>query len=1044
MKNHSLFKLTKHSIALMLLSTFLASPLGIRAETSLLGKSRPAGHVNDVAGIIDEATARRMESILINLQERTGIDFVVVTVKTVGAKDLYDCSVDLAHDWNVGSSTSRQMSLLLLLASDSGKFFTQASPLAQELVPGLIGHMGRQMRPEFQASNYGRGLLTGIETFVNTLGARLNFSFTDLDRQPSQSALAKSAPTVETAPFKPVDSRPAQVSDFQAEAKPGHVRQTQERNLSPANTVARNELHVKRALSESEATRPTVVARSAPGGNPIAVPSAKALPIQIPRIKTGPVIDGRLDDGIWKQAVILKDFYQVQPGDNIAASQPTEVLLGYDEKFLYIAFHAYDDPNKVRATITGRDHIDDDDRVGVVLDTFNDQRKAYQLFFNPLGVQADAVLTEGEGADSSVDLVMESKGAITADGYVVEVAIPFKSLRYEAGEGKAWGVHFQRRIKHLNDEVDSWMPISRDRSSYLSQGGHLTGIENISQARTLEVIPTLTVSERGRRTLAEVSNPAQPDATRFVNQPLSFQPGLTMKFGIRPNVTAALTINPDFADIEADRTVITANQRFPIFFEEKRPFFLEGIEVFRTPLQAVHTRAIVDPDLAAKLTGKVGRNTFGLLIASDAAPGNFSNDERNNPINNAKIARFIDKNAYVGVLRLQRDLGRESSLGMLATSYNFIEKHNQLGGLDGRFRLDPQSVISFQVLGTTSRRSFYDPDLDKSVYRTGNGLGYSVSYEKSQRHFYFGLNGRGRTSDYRADLGFTRRTNTNSENVYLSYSSEPKPDAKLISWSVSNSLEANFDWQGRSQSWDNYSELQLNFPYQTYFNVSFDRGYERLFENEFGASRGPTRDGAFFGNDPERAAYQKQISFSGGTTPGKKYSAYAFFGWNWGAFDYDFGAEPRFPRVSPAALSDPDAALDPGPGNSSDASLYFTFQPTPAWRTSVSYNRRKLVRRDTGRVAFSDQIYSLNSDYRFTRFLFARVRVDYDWLSSNVLGQVLVGWTPKPGTAVYAGYNDYLNYNGINPLTNRFEPGLRRNERVFFLKMSYLLRKSLD
>jgi uncharacterized protein DUF5916 len=613
-------------------------------------------------------------------------------------------------------------------------------------------------------------------------------------------------------------------------------------------------------------------------------------------------------------------------------------------------------------------------------------------------------------------------------------------LRYEAGEGKIWGAHFQRRIKRLNDEVSSWMPLSRDRSSYLSQEGHLTGLVGISQARTLEIIPTLTILERGKR----VSDPVLPDATRLVNQPLSFQPGVTLKFGIRPNIIAALTINPDFADIEADRTVITANQRFPIFFEEKRPFFLEGIEVFRTPLQAVHTRAIVDPDVAAKLTGKVGRNTFGFLLASDGAPGNFSQEERSNQATTGKISRFLEKNAYIAVLRLKRDLGHESSLGMIATSYNFIEKHNQLAGIDGRFRLDPQTVLGFQVLGTTSRRFFYDPDLDKNAYRTGNGFAYSWNYEKSKRHFYFALNGQGRTRDYRADVGFTRRTDTNSENLYVSYSSEPKPEAKLISWRVSNALDANFDWQGRSQSWDDYSEIQLNFRRQTYLNVTFDRGYERLFESEFGARRTPTRSGAFFGNDPERSTYKKGISVSGGTTPGKKYSAYAFFSHTWGSFDYDFGATPRFARVSPAALIDSNAAVDPGPGKSTDASLYLSYQPTQALRTSFSYTRSKLVRNDTGRVAFSDQIFSLHSDYQFTRFIFVRGRLDYDWLSANVQGQLLLGWTPNPGTAFYIGYNDNLNYNGFNSMTGQFQRGLQRNERVFFLKASYLFRHSFD
>src|SRR5256712_5122631 len=396
-------------------------------------------------------------------------------------------------------------------------------------------------------------------------------------------------------------------------------------------------------------------------------------------------------------------------------------------------------------------------------------------------------MTEGSGTDFSVDIVMESKGMITFDGWTLEVAIPFKSLRYEAGKGKLWGIHIARNIDPFNDEFDSCMPMSRDISSQLVQEGHITGLENISTERTLEVIPSVTVSETGKRvnalTLAQLAaNPALLDPGRTLNEPLKSDLGVTAKYSLTPTITLDLAINPDFAQVEADETVITANQRFPIFFEEKRPFFLEGIDIFRTPLQAVHTRAIVSPNVAGKLTGKVGRNTFGFLFASDPAPGNFSQEERNDPKKSAKIAKFLDKNATIAVLRMKHDLGRQSSLGIIATSYNFIEKHNQLAGVDGRFRLDQQTTANFQLLGTTSRRFFYDPSLDKSIYRTGNGLGYAWSFDKSKRHLYLGLSGEGRTRDYIADVGFTRRTNTNSENLYLGYNSEPQPKARLVSW----------------------------------------------------------------------------------------------------------------------------------------------------------------------------------------------------------------------------------------------------------------------
>jgi hypothetical protein len=797
----------------------------------------------------------------------------------------------------------------------------------------------------------------------------------------------------------------------------------------------------------------------------VEVPPEKAKPLHIPRLDKPPVIDGRLDEDVWKQAVVLRDFYQINPGDNIAPSQPTDVFIGYDSRFLYIGVHAFDDPTKVRASVARRDNVFGEDNLRVFLDTFNDQRKAYVLGWNPLGVQQDGVLTEGGNTDYSVDIVMESKGQLTSDGWTLEVAIPFKSLRYEAGKDKLWGFHVWRNIDRFNDELDSWVPISRDRPGTLTQAAHLTGLEGISTERTLEVIPSLTLSETGKRVnaLSAASLAGDPnliDPGRLLNKPIKFDPGLTLKYGLTPTVTFDMALNPDFAQVEADQTVVTANQRFPIFFEEKRPFFLEGVDIFQTSLQPVHTRAIVDPDVALKLTGKRGRNTFGVLLASDNAPGNFSEEERTDPSILPAIQRFLDKNAYIAVVRLKRDVGKESSLGMLATSYDFIEKHNKLLGIDGRFKLNQQTVFSFQVLGTTSRRCFAEPTRDRyqpaptdpcfnglgsrtrNFYRTGNGLGYYFNYNKSDRHWTQQLHGEGRTRDYRADVGFTRRRNTNFEDLFISYNSEPKPKARLINWRIYNSARTNFDWQGHSQVWEDEAQVQFSLQKSSYFGFGVVNGYERLFEEEFGAARTPTHSGSFFGPDPERSTYQVTPYVFAGSRPSKKYNFNILLVHTTNSFDLDFGAGPKFPRVSPAALSDASAPLDPGPGGFWDVELGLGLQPTNELNFSLSCVKNRQTRKDTGRLAFDDNIYALRSTYQFTRFIFARARVDYETLTSNIRGQFLLGWTPNPGTALYLGYNDDLNRNGFNPFTGQLEPGFRRNGRTFFIKMSYLFRKS--
>ncbi|HKE57110.1 MAG TPA: DUF5916 domain-containing protein, partial [Pyrinomonadaceae bacterium] len=437
------------------------------------------------------------------------------------------------------------------------------------------------------------------------------------------------------------------------------------------------------SLSLTTAATPQTSSDTLPDKYPRDKPSEtgnKKSTIHVTRFKQPPVVDGLLDDVVWQSATLFNDFLQTQPGDNSKASQPTEVRIGYDARFLYLGIHAFDQSGQVRATVAKRDDLSGNDYVAVWFDTFNDQRRAYVLLFNPLGVQADGIFTEGQGIDWSVDVVMQSRGTITEDGYMIEASIPFASLRYEAGKGKSWGVHLIRSVRHL-DEWDTWMPLRRESRNFntstfirfLEQAGSITGIEDVGRERTLELIPTVTVSETGQRVRAlphalTLGNPLLLDPGRFVNQPIKLEPGLTAKLTLSSGVTFDAAINPDFAQVETDQLVVTANQRFPIFFEEKRPFFLEGIDIFRTPIRIVHTRTIIDPDVAAKFTGKRGHNSFGLLLASDNAPGDFSAEEKNDPIVLPGIERFVDKNATIGVLRLKHDIGGESSLGLLATS----------------------------------------------------------------------------------------------------------------------------------------------------------------------------------------------------------------------------------------------------------------------------------------------------------------------------------------------------------------------------------------
>ncbi len=802
------------------------------------------------------------------------------------------------------------------------------------------------------------------------------------------------------------------------------------------------------------------------------LPPEKANPVKVPLSISPPVIDGKLDDEIWKTAVVLKDFYQTAPGDNIAPSKPTEAYLAYDEKNLYIAFKCWDDPTKIRATVAKRDSVFGEDNVRVWLDTYNDQRRAYILGWNPLGVQQDGIFTEGKGADFSVDIVMESKGIITDWGWSVEVKIPFKSLRYSAGKDKFWGFNAARNIDRFNDELDSWMPDDRNISGQLIKYGKIGGLDAIKTERTLEIVPSITVSESGnrRRTMFQSTVDNFPpgaiiDPGRFLNEGLKTDIGVNLKYSITPNVTLDAAYNPDFAEIEADAPVVTANQRFPIFFQEKRPFFLEGADIFQAPLQTFYSRTIVDPDLALKLTGKIGKTSFGFLGASDNAPGNYSEEERNDPIYRPS-REFLNKNALFSVVRIKRDIGKENNIGFFGTMRTFPRQRNFTSGFDGQFKLNPKTIMKFQVIGTHSRRNFYNPETNSAPYRTGNGLGYywSLDYTEKNRGFY--IEAVGRSRDYRADAGFTRRTNTNSFFLAGRLSTNSKPDAKIIQFDWRPAARINYDWKGRSTDGGVSSNFNFRLQNNTNIQAEVGVGYERLFEEEFGPKRTTLQRGAFTGAS-ERSTLQPYASVNVNRTLNKQLSVYGFVGTIWRAFDYDFGSGNRFPRVSrtylnylnsPAYLEylrlrainpfDPnnfppnEPSLDPGTGRQFDLQVGFEYKPIDPLRVSLDYTKSALTRYDTGEKAFDANIVTLRSTYQFTRFIFARTRIDYNSLGSNVSGQMLLGWNPSPGTAFYIGYNDNFNYNGFNPYTGQHEAGFERNGRTFFIRASYLFRKS--
>ena len=338
--------------------------------------------------------------------------------------------------------------------------------------------------------------------------------------------------------------------------------------------------------------------------------------VPIPRVETGIRVDGLLDDAAWGEAARLSGFSQYRPADGRPASDSTEVLVFYSPTAIHFGIRAWESHgNVVRATLADRDNIGADDRVQILLDTYDDDRRALLFSVNPLGVQQDGVQSEGfdpsqsaggrfDGVvDISPDFTFESRGHVTAWGYEAEVRIPFKSLRYQQGDPQRWGLQIIRFTQHSGHE-DTWTPAVRASASFLVQSGHLTGLSGLRRGTVVDIDPEFTSS---------VAGAPGPNSWRYGRA--ESQLGGNLRWGVTSNLTVNATVNPDFSQVETDVSQVTVNERFALFFPEKRPFFLDGLEQYDTPNRLIYTRQIRDPVAGVKLTGKVGGTAIAYLGA---------------------------------------------------------------------------------------------------------------------------------------------------------------------------------------------------------------------------------------------------------------------------------------------------------------------------------------------------------------------------------------------------------------------------------------------
>lgn len=465
-------------------------------------------------------------------------------------------------------------------------------------------------------------------------------------------------------------------------------------------------------------------------------------------------IDGVLDEPAWTDAVLVPLPYETWPGDNTAAPVTTECRITHDNEHLYFGCVATDPrPNAVRAFITDRDGILGHDRVGIGLDPFNDARRAFEFSVSALGVQRDARYDEQAGWDDSWDAIWRSSGRITDGGYVVEAAIPFRSLRFPAGDGvQTWGFFALREWpRSQNVEIQS-MAWDRANGCRLCQANLLTGIAGISPGVNLELNPTFTSSRTDRR---EDFPAGQLETGSF-----SADPGLDVRWGLTPNLTLNGTVNPDFSQVEADVAQLDVNNRFALFFPEKRPFFLEGGDFFSTPVQAVFTRTIADPVFGTKLTGKLGPQALGAMVALD---------EVNNllfPGNQGSSTATLDDRVLTTVGRLRRDVGASGTLGLLYTGREADGYHNRVAGIDAFLR--PFAVLSLRAQFLHSVTRYPDAVAEEQEQPAGafSGNAAQLRFDYNTRNWFGTVFSQVKSGGFRADVGFVQQVDVRSIDVW--------------------------------------------------------------------------------------------------------------------------------------------------------------------------------------------------------------------------------------------------------------------------------------
>ncbi len=710
-------------------------------------------------------------------------------------------------------------------------------------------------------------------------------------------------------------------------------------------------------------------------------------PFVVPRA-SGPIaVDGEVAEAAWQGALTLELKVEVAPGENIPAPVRTLVRLCSDDRTLYAAFIAFDpDPSAIRARYSDRDSSADDDWVGLVLDTFNDDRRSFTFLVNPLGVQSDQIESEtGGGGGDEWDAIWDSAGRITADGYQVEMAIPFSSLRFQRVEGdQVWGFDAVRSYPRGVRHHIGMFPRDRSNNCYLCQAVTISGFAGASPGLALELDPTLSASRTEQRQ-------PFPDGG-FEEVESSLEPGLTALWGVTPNLNLSAVVNPDFSQVEADAAQLEVNTQFTLFYPEKRPFFLEGVDYFSTPLNLVSTRTLADPIWGVKAAGKVGPAAIGLFSVSDEVtnlllPGTEGSDTAS-----------LDRRSTGSVLRYRRDLGTSSVVGFLATDREAGDYYNRLVSADLDLRFTPEDSVTLQVATSRTRDAAELAPPGAEPPEAVDGRAVDLLAMHSDRSFEYYLSYREVSPGFRSDLGFV-------------------PQVGYRHYDVGGLWKVQHD---DPRHWYNWMRMWVGYER----DEDWDGGLLRAAPGVFVTYHGPLQSSAF------AIVYYGDRSYLGVDHPERTFDvefSFVPFG------DLALGLEVAGGDEVDYTQNRPGTRLKLEPAMKLFAGRHL--------RLDLSHEHEDFEV-DVGRLYTAD-LSELRTVYQLNRRAFVRLILQYahydfvpehydgpvDEEFKHLLSQLLFSYTVNPQTALYLGYSD--NYRTDHQVD------LTQVDRTAFVKIGY-------